>query len=859
MRRINFLSVLIISCLFASAQSPVKVTAYRTSSFIPVFSPVTIDSTDVEKKKFSEKELLKTEVDFGELLQNQAIIEADTAGVIDLSFDADGSDAVHKNAIRLLAFNIDADRYCKANLTVTSTDMLEIYVNDKLEKTKDTREDSLSKAKATSISLTLEPRRYQIVIKQLSGAGKSAESSLKAEVTASKTDSAALISVSTDRLRRITINDILEGSRLTANSSISPSGKYLICATSVANPGGNAGGGPGGSPGGSYELELRTVADNKVVYRFPPSISPLWIMDRDYVVYTRQGTKRRNLYRMDVATLEEKLLAENIQSDRFVLSPDNKFLIFNKSEEIPADKGDLKRVLAPNDRSGAYRRRNSLYLYDFDTKATQRLTFGHTSVSLNDISPDGKKALIATNSDNITQRPFSIKTLYELDLTTLKVDTLFTDPFIGGAQYSPDAKQLLITGSGEAFNGIALNIKDGQISNTYDYQAFLVDRKTLAVTPVTKDFNPSINGAQWSKYDNMIYFTTEDKDRISIYCFNPKNSTFRKLDLPEDMIRSFRLAEQAPIAVYQGESATNSYRLYSYNIKTGKSTLLSDPFKSQLDEMELSKVTDWNFVSADGTTIEGRYYLPYGYEEGKKYPMIVYYYGGTSPTARVLESTYPLQVYAALGYVVYTLQPSGTTGFGQEFAARHVNAWGKKTADEIILGTQLFWREHDFVDSAKIGCIGASYGGFMTQYLQTRTDIFAAAVSHAGISNITSYWGEGYWGYSYSSAASAFSYPWNNPQLYHEQSPLFHADKINTPLLLLHGTADTNVPIGESIQMYNALKILGKTVEFITVDKENHGILEYKKRIEWNKTIYAWFARWLKSQPEWWNELYPER
>lgn len=239
--------------------------------------------------------------------------------------------------------------------------------------------------------------------------------------------------------------------------------------------------------------------------------------------------------------------------------------------------------------------------------------------------------------------------------------------------------------------------------------------------------------------------------------------------------------------------------------------------------------------------------------------MIVYYYGGTSPTTRVFESTYPLHTYAAMGYVVYTLQPSGTTGFGQEFAARHVNAWGKVTADEIIEGTKKFCAEHAFVDSKKIGCIGASYGGFMTQYLQTQTNIFAAAISHAGISSIASYWGEGYWGYAYSGAASAGSFPWNNPRLYVEQSPLFHADKINTPLLLLHGNVDTNVPLGESIQMYNALKILGKTVEFIQVEGENHAIYGYKKRIEWNKTIHAWFAKWLKDQPEWWETLYPKK
>lgn len=159
----------------------------------------------------------------------------------------------------------------------------------------------------------------------------------------------------------------------------------------------------------------------------------------------------------------------------------------------------------------------------------------------------------------------------------------------------------------------------------------------------------------------------------------------------------------------------------------------------------------------------------------------------------------------------------------------------------------------------KIGCLGASYGGFMTQYLQTQTDIFAAAVSHAGISDVTSYWGEGYWGYSYNAIAAADSYPWKDPELFTKQGSLFNADKINTPLLLLHGTVDTNVPVGESIQLFNALKILGKTVELVTVDEENHFISDYDKRIKWHNSIMAWFARWLQNQPEWWNEMYPER
>jgi dipeptidyl aminopeptidase/acylaminoacyl peptidase len=233
--------------------------------------------------------------------------------------------------------------------------------------------------------------------------------------------------------------------------------------------------------------------------------------------------------------------------------------------------------------------------------------------------------------------------------------------------------------------------------------------------------------------------------------------------------------------------------------------------------------------------------------------------GGTTPTARLLEFSYSMHLYAAQGYIVYTLNPSGTIGYGQEFRARHVNAWGKRTADEIIQGTKRFYQAHPAVDSTKIGCFGASYGGFMTQYLQTQTDMFAAAVSHAGISDITSYWGEGYWGIGYCAAANTNSFPWNNSELFVGQSPLFHADKIKTPLLLLHGDADTNVPVGESIQMFNALRILGKPVELIQVEGENHGIADYHKRITWVKTIMAWFDKYLKDQPQWWEEMYPDR
>jgi dipeptidyl aminopeptidase/acylaminoacyl peptidase len=832
------------------AQKEIPVLQLKASPLIPVYNPLLMDSLDVNNKAFETKSLLKTQVDFKEVHNSKKIIQAGPDSIFVLDYAPyDSKILVKDKAIQLLSFTVDADRYCKAELNITSTDRFEIYINhQKEEKSKETKEDSLSKAKTISINLTLEPRRYEVIIKRLAEVRNFNETQLKVCINPDKSDSLAQISLTTGAKRRTTIYDMLEGNRITSGS-LSPTGQYYLLNTSVVFPEGK----------NVTYTELREIKTNKIFYRFPSSIYPQWIKGKDQLIYSRPGQKNKDLVLFDILTLNETVIAEDLTFDSYTVSPDAQFLLLSLTEKLPEDKGSLKRLLSPGDRDGSFRTRQSLYLYSLQDKTMQKIVFGRTDIRVSDIRQDSRKALLIASEEEITHRPFSTTTLFELDIATLQLDTLVHDSFIAGACYSPDGKNVLITGSAEAFSGAGENLEKGQISNTYDTQAFIYNLKTKEVEAITKDFDPSIAGFQWSSYDNHIYFRSEDKDYVRIYQYNTQSKQYTLLDLPEEVIASFRVANSQPVALFRGESTNNAYRLYVYDLKAKKSTLLADPYREQLDEMALSPVTQWTFTSTDGTNIDGRYYLPYDFDANRQYPLIVYYYGGTSPTSRLFESSFPPQVYAALGYVVYVVEPSGATGYGQRFSARHVNAWGQTTANEIIEGTQQFCREHTFVDSTKVGCIGASYGGFMTQYLQTQTNIYAAAVSHAGISSIAGYWGEGYWGYSYSGTASAFSYPWNNPDLYVNQSPLFKADKINTPLLLLHGTADTNVPIGESIQMYNALKILGKEVEFIRVEGENHAIRDYQKRIDWNKTIYAWFAKWLKDQPEWWNAIYPER
>ncbi|MDE7475717.1 MAG: prolyl oligopeptidase family serine peptidase, partial [Duncaniella sp.] len=374
-----------------------------------------------------------------------------------------------------------------------------------------------------------------------------------------------------------------------------------------------------------------------------------------------------------------------------------------------------------------------------------------------------------------------------------------------------------------------------------------------------RDFNPSIDNMEWNRSDGNIYFTADDRDCQSLFRVNPTNGKIDNLGAKEEYVSSFDIAGSAPVLVYVGQGASNSDRLYSLNTRNFRQNLVEDLSAERLDGIRIGECKPWIYTTERGDSICGRYILPPDFDPSRKYPLIVNYYGGCNPTSRTFEGRYPHHVYAAHGYVVLVINPSGAAGFGQEFASRHVNTAGEGVAEDIIEGVKQFTAANPWVDASKIGCIGASYGGFMTQYLQTKTDLFAAAISHAGISDHTSYWGEGYWGYSYSEVSMADSYPWSHADLYVKQSPLYNADKIHTPLLFLHGDGDTNVPFGESIQMFTALKLLGRETAFVAVKDANHQVTEFNKRKQWQDTIFAWFAKYLQDDSSWWESLYPEK
>lgn len=819
--RILYVLVLSILCGSLGFAAEVVVKQVNYAGPYAVGQPYQGDPLNVEGKAFSDKELLKASVPFSRVWEEGEVREL--AGL------PAGTSGYH---LHLISFYLHSDRYVKGKLSLDGMpEFAELYVDGKPVG-----------AAAQQANLTLEPRSYEVVVKYLT---KDAET--PSWQIAWQADTDAVVAASASAERTYTLADVFDGKRI-QGASVSPDGRFMLVSYAMTYPGGKQ----------DSWTELTERATGKLLQSGKNRLQ--WMPQTSRAWYTRQGMDGRELVVFDPAKGEETVLASSLPEGPFRIAPTEDYLLFMMQEKGPEERKDIYEVLVPDDRQPGWRNRSFIHRYDLRTGLLQRLTYGTQSTMIQDISRDGRYLLFSISRPILTEQPFSRNNFYRMDMQTLQVETILEEAkFVNRGQFSPDGRQILFSGSGAAFEGVGLKVLPEQWSNSSDGQLFLYNLADKQVAPLTKDFDPSVDRAMWNAHDNQIYLLAKDRDRVRVYTIDPVKHAIRQVPVEEDVVSDLSLAAAAPVMLYYGLSDSNSQRLYSRDLKKGATVCLADMGEEVLKNITLGEVKDWNFVSAAGDTIYGRYYLPPHFDPAKKYPMIVNYYGGTTPTARVLEGRYPSHVYAGMGFVVYIIQPSGATGFGQEFSARHVNTWGMQTCDEIIEGTKKFCDEHAFVNREKIGCMGASYGGFTTMLLQTKTDIFAAAMSHAGISDITSYWGEGYWGYSYSALATTDKYPWNAREIYVEQSPLFHADKINTPILFLHGAEDTNVPVGESIQMFTALKLLGKPTALVQVDGENHQIFDYDKRLRWNHTIYAWFFKWLKDDPAWWEALYSEK
>ncbi len=746
-----------------------------------------------------------------------------------------------------LAAFLEVPRFVSGQLEAKSGQRVELFLDGV----------SVAARKATSgedpakAEVALSPGKHLVLAKAVAEAGAGSPgnggpwSVALRFVGAKDLAPAALPAWSTSPRHGLRLADVLDSDTV-SGVEVSPTGAHLVL--SLRQP-------LAASEKAESWSELRSLPEGTVVRTFRGGESGFaFSPDGRSLAYQTSAGDAADLWVAELASGKVERVLKGVERlSGHAFAPDGRSLVYGQTFKETADSRGVKLYRGLNDRWGGYRDDQHLFEVEIASGARRRLTAGPDGVTFQDFSPDGRHLLFSIGRYNPTVRPFSLDDLYELDLATLETRLVAHVTWFGSATYAPDGVHLLVLGGGSAFGDANRDPAAGPLPNEYDTQMFYLDRQTGTARCLSCGFDPTIESVAWLGSGDLLV-RSQVGDRVGLYRFRPADGSFTPVASGVDRVDGIAAAKKGAAYAFWGSRIEQPQAAFATD-GTGAPLLLHQTNAEVFARLERGEVRDWSFEAETGT-ITGRLHLPVAFDPAAKYPLIVFYYGGTLPIDRAFSDRYPWDVWNALGYAVYVPQPSGATGFGEAFSARHVNNWGKTVGEEIITGTRGVLAAHPFLDSAKVGCIGASYGGFMTMYLLTQTDLFAAAVAHAGISALPSYWGEGWWGYLYSAVASAGSYPWNAPELYVGQSPLFSADKIVTPLLLLHGTADTNVPIGESQQMYTALEVLGKDVEFVTFDGEDHRIANRDKRLLWSETTLAWFAWKLKGEPEWWQHLY---
>ncbi len=769
-----------------------------------------------------------------------------------------GDPGVEVPQMTLAAFYIQLEEFTSMQVVIRTPHLARLYVDGEKSGEKSTADSASDESGEPSAGileseLDLVAGKHLVLVQLMSDAATEAEWFVEAELQLGEGFEDRPVGLSISPTHRLRLGDLLDVDSV-AGLSLSGDGSRL--AVGMRYP---------AVPADNSTRWIDVVdAKNGEVQRSFRGIGALtgfeWAPDKDddRFAFLENQAGKTTIWVGDFEGGPMRPVLEGVEKfGSFVWVPGAESIIYSVSEEPEAKHEGIKRYQGLRDRLAGARNRSHLYQVAVATGVSRRLTAGAHSTAVEDVAADGSRLLLSRTQYHDDRWPFSSTQLYEMDLATLETSELATVPWGVSGKYSPRGDRLFLLAAATAFDGVGNTVPEGTAPNLYDAQAFLFDLESRDVVPLSRDFDPAIAEAAWNEKGNGLIVRATAGSTVGLFYCDVDRAAWTRLDTEIDVVRSMSLSYDGKRVAYYGTGLNTPPRVYTMSARKGqRGKLLAEPQASRFEHMEFGKVDDWNFTADDGTEIIGRVYYPPEFDSNRKYPAIVYYYGGTSPVTRDFGGRYPKELWAAHGYVIYVLQPSGAYGFGQDFSARHVNNWGVTVTGEIVQGTQKFLAAHPFVDPERVGCIGASYGGFMTMLLVSQTDIFDAAISHAGISSLSSYWGEGWWGYSYSAAATSHSYPWSDPEFYTEQSALFRADRVNTPLLLLHGGADPNVPPGESEQMYTALKVLGKEVEYILIDGEAHWIQSYDKRVVWAQSILAWFDRELKDEPAYWDHLF---
>ncbi|TKD70890.1 S9 family peptidase [Pseudalkalibacillus hwajinpoensis] len=412
-------------------------------------------------------------------------------------------------------------------------------------------------------------------------------------------------------------------------------------------------------------------------------------------------------------------------------------------------------------------------------------------------------------------------------------------------KWSPDGKRLSFIGHFFEHEGATLN-KVWTVdlaSRKFKCLTEAVDLECTDVLISDMHWGGASPGGMWNSEGTGVYFLASAKGNTGIY-YAGLDSTVRQISGGDRHHYAFHYVpsvNEASVAVSDPENIGDVSTL-SFSDDHVKEQCISTRNAEVLQGYELSIPEMFTYPGKDGVEIQGWLMKPIGFEEDKKYPMILEIHGG--PHMMYGNSfMHEFQLLAAKGYVVLYTNPRGSQGYGQEFVNGCRGDYGGGDYEDLMTGVDVALKNYSFIDEERLFVTGGSYGGFMTNWIVGKTERFKAAVTQRSISNWQSFYGVSDIGYFFTKWEVGSDLDENPEKLWHH-SPLKYVDQIQTPLLILHSVNDYRCPIEQGEQLYVALKHRGKKTRFVRFPDSDHNLSRSghpELRVERLKHLAGWF------------------
>jgi len=522
-------------------------------------------------------------------------------------------------------------------------------------------------------------------------------------------------------------------------------------------------------------------------------------------------------------------------------SPDGSAIAFTARDAYSEEEeGKRKRRDDPAVYEGDSRM-SHLWTIGVESREAVRRTHGSalTVKGRPSFSPDGSK--IAFTASPTSWLRDGRDDVYVFTLEGAEVEKL--TPNLGQDEspvFSPDGKTIafLTTPNG------AEPLPDGtQIADLRNARLALYDLSARTIRDLGDAAFDRIPGdPQWAPGGNRLLFTVGDRAYQEVYAYELRSRRYVKLTNGALAILG-NSSRDGSVAALTLESPSSPAEVFASGPDFAEPRKLT-VMNPQVEALALgaSEVVTWK--STEGYQIEGVLLKPVGYERGKRYPLLVVPHGGpTGAHVNHFRVRYGDggQHWAGQGWAVLYPNPRGSTNYGEEFMRGNLADWGGGDYRDVMTGVD-FMVSNGIADKERLAIQGWSYGGYMTCWAVSQTTRFKAAMIGAGLTNLVSMYGTNdvpnYLGSFFNGTLSP-----ETEHLYRERSGLTFASRVTTPTLILHGSADERVPIGQPMEFFRALKDRGVPSELVFYPREGHGFQEYYHRLDRMKRQYEWIAR----------------